>query len=228
MKYYISALFALFVHTSYAGEYFQKCGDLLEKTDYKILKEYTEQNTVTPQLCQRLNNTEFLYTAGEGYFTKFYYCKAESGSLSCKEDSYSHYPNLSIEKRFYSKEGKQFVLFKASQLRHGSYGEGYHLFHLVPKTDSASGYALYPLNGVGVCNGSYSDAGKICSNMGNSIAVNPVQPYYEIINNDSGLAIKFNQELTFCETPEVSASEFIEFTWVKNRFRLVNNERKYK
>jgi hypothetical protein len=228
VKYYISVLIALFSLSIYADDYFQNCSVNLENPDYIFLKEYIERNDVKAHLCQRLNNTEFLYTAGEGYSIKFYYCKSESGSLTCKDGSYSHYPSLSIEKRFYGKNGKQFVLFKASQLRHGSYNEGYHLFHLVPKTDAASGYVLYPLNGVGASNGLDSDAGKICSNMGNSVAVHPSQPYYEIINNDSGLAIKFNQELTFCETPKVSASEIIEFSWVKNRFRLIKNERIYK
>ena len=213
---------------AYCDEYFQQCSDALKNADYNKLKAYAESKNISPQLCQRLNNNEFLYTAGEGYWIYFYYCKAsEANELDCKKDGYSHYPDLEIEKRFSSKNGKQFVLFKSSQLSHGSYGEGFTIFHLVPKYEKSSGYALYILRGAGQSNGSYSDAGEVCSNMGDSDAVTAGSPPYEILEKNEQLIIRFNQNIVSCDGSHATASQVLDYIWQNNRFRLLSDSRKY-
>lgn len=212
----------------YCEEYFQQCSDVLKNNAYIKLKEYTETKKISPQLCQRLNNSEFLYTAGEGYWIYFYYCKdSETNGLDCTQDGYSHYPDVRVEKRFSSKSGKQFVLFKSSQLSRGVYGEGFTIFHLIPKYEEGAGYALYALEGAGQANGSYSNAGKVCSNMGDADAITFRNPPYEILDKNEKVIIRFNQDVVSCDGSHAAASQVLEYIWQSNRFRLLNDSRKY-
>lgn len=214
-----------YVAPAYCEEYFSSCESILYQKEYIKLKKFFEMSDIKPKFCQRLNNNEFLYTTE----SQFYYCKDTDQGFNCQRDEDAvYYPNLKVEKRFSNKAGKQFVLFKSSKLSSGYYGEGFTIFHFVQKVDKEAGYALYRLAGAGESNGKYSEVEEVCSNMESSYAINAREPHYEIIDDQQDqFILRFNQDIISCDSNKVTAIQALEYIWKNNRFRLLNDSRKY-
>jgi len=212
----------LFFPSISAAELFKDCDHISSDSNYRPLKEYFLTDDEVHDLCLRLNSHEFLYTTDRNFF----YCKSAKGaSLTCAENEQgSWYPDLNVVKKFSSAKGKQFVLFKTQRLSHGIYGEGYHAFFLIPKSVNQRGYTVFSFPNVGASNGSYSDSGEVCSNINpDTEAITPMNPPFEILSeNQSNVAIRFNQEITNCKTGQKS-KQIMEFTWQTGRFEQTLN-----
>ena len=211
------ALAVFLVYTpARAEELFKECDDVRSDSSYKPLHDYLSKTNEPSNLCQRLNRREFLYTDDRN----IYYCKVDSkGTLSCQEHEESvWYPNLSVAGRFSGKNGKKYVLLRTSRLSHGVFGSGYHAFFLVPKSVNDRGYVIFSFAGAGEVNGSYSDGGQICSNMGDDDAVASTSIPFQILHqHSSGPTIRFNQEITSCKSGEKSI-QTLEYTWQNGGF----------
>lgn len=242
-KLFFSVVGLFFVSSCFAENYFQRCNIVMEKRNYSKLKTYFEAKDISTvkvknksnyaHLCQRLNNNEFLYTDRDiNYNSVFFYCFSnKNNTLTCeKERSSAYYPGLSIERIFFGKNNKQFVLFKTNLLRRGIKNNGLLIFHIVPKSDSKRGYAFYSLKGVGAYNGLYSDAGRICSNLSkNSNAKVPHKNHYKILNeNSEKISLIFYQKIQSCNNDSTISNQTLEYIWKNNKFRLLRDIREYK
>jgi hypothetical protein len=210
-----------------AEELFQQCPDVLKFDDYKLLQKYLAQNYIAHELCQRLNNREFLYSDDRN----FYYChESQEADFSCVEhEDHTWFPSPSVAKRFLGENGKKFVLFKTSRLSRGIYSEGYQVFFFTQKSVNPRGYIILSLPEAGAANGLFSDSGKLCSNMqSDSKAVAPIGSGVEIINEGKhNVAIRFNQAITSCDSGQ-KIEQILEFTWKNGSFERTGNSKIYK
>jgi hypothetical protein len=215
----IAFLIALLMsQAALAESLFDPCPEVIASKSYQPLNKYLLEKNKQADYCQRLNNHEFIYTTD----TNFYYCNFKLNNEPCSEDrACSWYPNLEIKARFSGANGKRFVLFKTSRLSHGIYASGYHVFFFTRKTENPRGYKILPLRNVGEYNGSYSDAGKICSNLNKNdraIELMDKNSEYVIFNEGkTNVGIRFAQKMTFCETLQTS-TQTVEFIWSGNEF----------
>lgn len=127
--------------------------------------------------------------------------------------------------QFSNDRDKEFILYSNSRLSHGIYGSGFHIFFFVPKSENPRGYKITHLKNAGDFNGTYSDAGKVCSNLkSDDQAVEHIGNNYEIINNRKrSVGVRFIQKLTSCKTNAIS-TRTIEYTWSGNNFIETKNE----
>lgn len=202
-----------------AEDMFRNCSDFSGNKSYQALNEYLSEKSESANYCQRLNNHEFVYTTD----TNFYYCNFKSNSTSAcnkhAKETGRWYPDLDIETRFSSENGKNFILFKTSRLSHGLYNSAYQVFFFTPKKENPRGYKIIDLEGAGEYNGLYSDEGEICSNLNvDDQAIEFVDKVYEIVNEgENNVGIRFRQRMTSCKTKSVTA-EILEYTWSGNNF----------
>lgn len=215
----ITCLIALTIgQSAFADSLFEQCQEVIESKSYQPLKQYLLEKKEQGDSCQRLNNYEFIYTTERN----FYYCNFKAKDNICSEDrADTWYPNLELTSRFSGENGKRFVLFRVSRLSRGIYTSGYHVFFLTPKTENPRGYRVSSLNGAGEYNGSYSDAGKACSNLDKSDrAIEPLDGHnaYVILNEGkNNVSVRFTQNITFCETQQTSAHT-LEYIWSGSGF----------
>lgn len=215
-------VFAMCVFYSFANaqEFFQDCDEVANGSDYRLLNEYFVLKGEAPDHCQRLDGHEFLYTTSSNIF----YCKSVDGaSLKCEENVRGHwFPDLSIVKKFRGGKGKQFVLFRVRHLSHGNFGEGYHVFFLMPKKITPRGYTVFFFRDAGAANLNGIDGA--CADTDGSEAVTSREPPVEIINeNKTNVVVRFNQERTKCKTGARS-KQTLEYTWQNNSFNLTKNK----
>jgi hypothetical protein len=201
---------------AFSEDLYRDCSAISGDKAYKPLSDYLVSGRIDDaNYCQRLNNYEFVYVSSRN----FHFCNFKTkGPEPCVQDKQSiWYPNLDIDARFTGANGKSFVLFKTSRLSHGVYGSGYQVFFLTPKNDHIRGYKISYLNGAGEENGSNSDAGEICSNLG-SDAQAISGAYYEILNEGTkNPAIRFQQTITSCNTGAQSTAT-LEYVWTGRDF----------
>jgi hypothetical protein len=201
---------------AFSEDLFRDCSTISGDKAYKLLSDYFASATIDgANYCQRLNNYEFVYATS----SNFHFCNFRmNGTETCVQDEQSiWYPNLDIDARFTAANGKCFVLFKTSRLSHGVYGSGYYVFFFTPKNDHVRDYKISYLRGAGEENGSYSDAGEICSNLASDArATSGVG--YEILNEGTkNLAIRFEQTITSCNTGAQS-TETLKYVWTGRDF----------
>jgi hypothetical protein len=212
----IALAICLFSNTLNAEEYFQDCDDVSEDSSYRLLNEYFSSGNIEEHnLCQRLNDDEFLFTTNMSVA----YCKSNKGAaLTCDHELYT---NFAVVKRFAGGKGKQFVLFHTARLSHGYYGEGYHAFFLVPKRINQRGYLLFMFPSAGASD-SDDGSGK-CGGESNADVTTSLQPPFEILNeNQSNVIVRFNQENANCKTGEKS-KQTLEYTWKNFGFQQTLN-----
>ena len=196
----------------------EQCTDVIDSKSYQPLRQYLLEKEMQGNYCQRLNNYEFVYTTD----TNFHYCDFKSKNVPCSESrSGTWYPNLESLTRFSGGNGKRFALFKVSRLSRGVYSSGYHVFFFSPKTEELRGYTILLLKDVGEYNGSYSDAGKVCSNLDKSdraIELIDKDREYVILNEGkTNVGIRFVQKITSCESLQTS-TQTVEYVWSGNDF----------
>lgn len=228
MKNAFLILLCAFVFQPVFGEdLFRNCESAIKDENYKKLKEYllsTEENKyLEDDICQRLNNNEFLY----GDYYDLHYCKFISDKqVACESsDSLIRYRSLGVRKSFYGGGNKQFVLLSRGSLSHGVFGVTFSIFFFVPKTENAKGYKLVDMkDDVGAYHGLNSDEGNLCSNLDISeSAIEPIGDGFEILNEgNSNVGIRFNQKITSCKTMKAS-KQVLEYTWSGKDFVLTNN-----
>ena len=211
-------ILSILLISSYARgeELFEECERVLNKGAYRLLKEYISKTNEESKLCQRLTDREFLYTD----YGNIYYCKAKDVVLSCEQHEEGvRFPDTSVAARFSGRNGKKYILLKTSTLSGGVFGSGYHAFFLVPKTVNERGYDIFQFVGAGEYNGSYSDGGQTCDNIGDSEAVSAMPKPFEIVKETGGNHIvRFNQQITSCKSGEVSR-QTLEYTWKEGTFQ---------
>ncbi len=210
-----------FATAASAEEFFQDCSDVAKESSYRLLNEhFSSTNDEEHDLCQRLNDQEFLYTTSQNFF----YCKSVNGkSLACEENEQGHWlPNLSVVRKFSGGKGKQFVLFKVSRLSHGTFSEGYHAFFLIPKKTNPRGYTVFFFREAGAHDN--NDAAGTCADTNDSEAVTSTNPPLEIINEgQSNVIVRFNQERANCKTGE-NFQQILEYTWQNGSFQQTKNQ----
>lgn len=200
-----------------AEQLFEVCDNVVDNSNYKPMKEYLSETRKPNNLCQRLTNHEFLYTDNRN----IYYCNSRNRPLSCGDHKDgTWFPDTSVARRFSGKNGKKYVLLKTSRLSQGVFGSGYHAFFLVPRNVEPRGYIIFSFAGAGEHNGSYSDGGQVCNNLGDvAEALTSTRVPFEIVNEgQSNPIIRFNQEITMCKTGEVF-NQTLEYTWQEGTFQ---------
>ena len=203
-----------------AGEFFKDCEDIANDSSYRPLQEYIATNSETVELCQRLDDNEFLYTTAYDIF----YCKSENGTpLKCDHAFQGQFfPNLEVANRFTGGKGKQYVLFHVQQLSHGIFGEGYHAFFLVPKKVNPRGYMLFMFPNAGAAD--QNDGSGTCSSPSDRDVITAATPPVEIVNEgQTNVVVRFNQIKTNCKTNE-QLSQTLEYTWQSGSFQQTKNQ----
>jgi hypothetical protein len=199
---------------------FRDCEDIADDSSYRLLQKYISTRDEANDLCQRLDDNEFLYTTGDN----IYYCKSDKGApLACEESEKGHFlPDLSVVKRFTGGNDKQFVLFKTRRLSRGTFGEGYHAFFLVPKRINPRGYTVFFLPNASAADN--NDGNGTCDGTNDSEAIISMNPPFEIVNeNQTNVVIRFNQERTNCKTSKKS-KQTLEYTWQNGSFQQTKNQ----
>lgn len=210
----------LFSTVAKANGFFQNCEDVANDSSYQPLKDYISKKNTTVELCQRLDDSEFLYTTADD----IYYCKSGNGApLKCEENLQGQFfPDLSVVKRFTGGKGKQYVLFKTQRLSHGIFGEGYHAFFLVPKKVNQRGYILFMFPNAGASD--QNDGSGTCADSTDRDVITAGTPPVEIVNeNQTHVVVRFNQVITNCKTNEKS-SQTLEYTWQNGAFQQTRNQ----
>jgi hypothetical protein len=203
-----------------AEELFPECLKTNNDKTYLPLNQYLNENNISADNCQRLNNHEYIYTTWQNFF----YCDFKSTNNSAcheqEEGTGRYYPNPMVKKSFYGSNKKQFVLFETHLLRNGLYSSSYQVFFFVPKNLNSRGYEIIDLKNSGEFNGTYSDLGMICSNLDvNDNAIELIN--YKIINQGkSNVSINFTQKITSCKTNQ-SKIRTLEYMWTGKTFELL-------
>lgn len=213
----MSGLFSGLVN---AGALFKDCEDIAGDSSYRLLQKYISTRDEGNELCQRLNDNEFLYTTNDN----IYYCRAENGAaLKCESNEIGHFlPELSVIKKFSDGMDNQFVLFRTRSHLQDSYNENYLAFFLVPKNINQRGYMLFLFAGAGSSDN--NDGSGRCANTGGNTVITPAKPSVEFINeNQSNVSVRFNQLITNCKTAEKS-KQTLEYTWQSGSFKQSKNQ----
>ena len=213
-------VFLFFSSVLKAEAILKDCEDIAADINYRPLQKYISTRDESNELCQRLDENEFLYTSNDN----FYYCKAGNGaSLKCEPNERGvFFPDLSLVKRFTGANGTQFVLFRARREAGEDYKESYYAYYLVPKKVNSRGYVLFL----------FPEAGSEDRNEGSGRCVNPKdsdvvtmsKPAVEIITEKNNVVrVRFNQVRSNCKTNERS-NQTLEYTWQKDGFQQTRDQ----
>jgi len=196
------------------------CEEIAADINYRPLQKYISTRDESNELCQRIDENEFLYTSNDN----FYYCKAGNGaSLKCEPNERGvFFPDLSLVKKYSGADGTQFVIFRSRRVSGENYKESYYAFYLLPKKVNLRGYMLFL----------FPEAGSEDRNEGSGRCVNPKdsdvvtisKPAVEIISEKNNVVrVRFNQVRTNCKTNERSSQTLI-YTWQKDGFQQTSNQ----
>lgn len=228
-KILLTLIFIFTINVS-ADELLPSCSDIKNKTTYEILhrlfknylklNQYLEENNITAEYCQQLNNHEYLYTTSENFF----YCdfNQQNTSICSEEPNYGWFSTLEMKQRIQNINGKQFILLKTSNISKGIYSSQYHIFYLTPKKYANKGFKIQTLHEAITHHGSYSFEGAPCSNLSlNEKATELSGDYeYEIFNQElKNIGIRFTQKITSCKTNK-SKIRTLEYMWTGKTFEL--------
>lgn len=120
-------------------KFFLKCDEVLEKKEFRLLKNYFEKTgNESAEMCCRLNNNEFLVTAVDG----LYYYNAKNTVYQLHDDA--RLPYLEVEQQFVGRNGNRYVLlYWSSPPHYGRYSYVYGVLDLTPPTVGNKPYVLY-------------------------------------------------------------------------------------
>ena len=212
----ISSLFSNAVN---AEALLRDCEDIAADNSYRPLQKYISTRDEGNELCQRLDDNEFLYTTSDN----IYYCKSENGApLKCEtNEKWLWLLDLAMVKKFAADKGKQFVIFKSRSLTRNIYRQSYRVLFLVPKSLNARGYTLFSFPDAGAADN--NNGSGACDGRNDSEVVLSSKPAVEIINeNQSNVVVRFNQERTSCKTRDKS-KQTLEYTWQNGSFQQTKN-----
>jgi hypothetical protein len=216
MTYIAICIFAPFAS---AESLFMDCEDIARMSSYRSLQKYISTRDEGNELCQQIDENEYLYTTNDN----IYYCKAPIGTpLKCGLNENGHFlPELSVIKNFSGDKGQQFVLFRSRNIVQDVYSEIYFVFYLVPKTLNPRGYTLFTLPAAGSSDRNDGSA-KCLNNTDTDVITTPKSPVEILNENQSNVAIRFNQFRTNCKNKEMS-KQTLEFTWQSGNFKQTRN-----
>ena len=216
---------AAFAQDAPAQTLFAKCDAALQTPEYAPLRRELPGLPIEElSRCQRLSNREFLVTANppgpyNGPASNFFYCDLRAAAPACSQDQMGNfYPDLEFLKEFTGASGKRFALWRVSSLHRGLFLSGFHMFQLVPKSQSPRGYAIYPLPAVGDLF-SYVDGGDAARPC-NGLDVREARKLQAFEVADQATAkvrLRFTFAVTRCDNGEVS-ERVSEFRLVNGRF----------
>lgn len=216
----ISALAILaFAPFANAGTVFMDCEDIPSINSYKPLQKYISTKDEGNELCQQIEENEYLYTTHDN----IYYCKSALGkALKCEENEKGQaLPELSVIKRFSADKGQQFVLFRTRNISQEVFNDVYFIFFLVPKKVNPRGYQLFTLPSAGA--GDRNEGSGRCVNAKDADVITTQKLPVEILNeSQSNVAIRFNQFRTNCSNNGIS-KQTLEFTWQNGNFKQTKN-----
>jgi len=211
-----SVLFSTF---TYAEPLLKDCEDIAADITYRPLQKYISTRDESNDLCQRLDENEFLYTSNDN----FYYCKSEKGALlKCEPNERGNfYPDLSLVKKYTGENGGPFVLFRTRRITEEEYKESYYAFYLVPKKINPRGYILFLFPDAGSAD--RNEGSGRCANKMESDVVIMSKPAAEVISDSkNNVTVRFNQIRTNCKTNEKS-KQTLEYAWQKGSFHQSKN-----
>jgi hypothetical protein len=204
-----------------AADLFRGCDTVQAEKSFQALSEYFEVHAGDHSECLALSRNAFVFT-NRGNFEDCRVDKAKGGLRCSDADPSNWYPDLELRASF-SGAGKHFALFHVEQLKQGTFGEGYHVFYLVPGQVDQRGYRIFFLDGAGAQDQSDSE-GKCASaadlQTGQEVSDVTVagSPPFQILNEGhSDVTIQFNQQIIRCKTGQVVADR-IAYRWVGDRF----------
>jgi hypothetical protein len=213
--------------SSHAADLFRNCDALREEKSFQTLSKYFVSHPGDHFECLALNRRAFVFTTA----VNFEDCRIDeaTGILRCSDAAKgTWYPNLDLVASF-SGDGKRFALFYSEQLEHGFFGEGYHLFYLVPRHVDDRGYRILQLEDVGAFD--QSDASGQCASSDDlqageqvSDVVKAGSPPFEILNEGSSdVTIRFNQQIIRCATGQV-IDDTVSYRWSRDSFIKVSGK----
>jgi len=206
-------------HPLSAEELFPECLKTNNDKTYLTLNQYLNENNISADNCQRLNDHEYIYTT----WGNFFYCDFKSNSNSVcheqEEGTGRYYPNPNVKLHFQGAKNKKFVLFETHLLRNGLYSSSYQVFFFVPKKINSRGYKIIDLKNSGEFNGTYSDLGMICSNLDINESAIELQKISIINEGKNNVGIRFTQKITSCKTKK-SNIRTLEYMWTGKNFEL--------
>lgn len=209
----------LFSSFTYADPLLKDCEDISADINFRPLQKYISTQDESNELCQRLDENEFLYTTNDN----FYYCKSAAGTaLKCEPNEKGNFfPDLSLVKKYSNDNGNQFVLFRTRRISGEEYKESYHAFFLVPKKINLRGYMLFVFPDAGTAD--RNEGSGRCVNTQDSDVITISKPPVEIVSDSKNNAVvRFNQLRTTCKTNE-KFKQTLEYTWQKGGFKLTKN-----
>jgi hypothetical protein len=169
--------------------------------------------------CMRLTNSQYLITANpagpyNGQASNLYFCDLAAQTPACTENrDGAYYPNLEIVRQFTGSNGKRYLLWESSMLRHGLMSSNYHIFSLVPRSTARRGYEFYSLD---VGNSASGEDGKCRSDLNLDEAV-LIQSVDVLNEGTERVLIRFGAATTNCATGEMGHRE-VKFSLVNGRF----------
>jgi hypothetical protein len=209
----------LFAATAHSASLFMDCEDIAGISSYRSLQKYISTKDEGNELCQRIDENEFLYTTHDN----IYYCKAPQGApLKCELNDKGHFlPELTVVRKFGGDNGRQFVLFRSRNIVQDIYAEVYFVFYLVPKNINPRGYEFFTLPSAGAAD--HNDGSAKCLNNNDADVITTSKSPLEILNeNQSNVTIRFNQFRTSCKNKEKSR-QTLEFTWQNGNYKQTKN-----
>ena len=209
----------LFPYLVNAESLFKNCDTIATDTSYGPLQKYFLARDESIHLCQRLDDSEFLYTSNDN----FYYCKPDKGAfLQCEPNERGvFFPDLSLVKKYTGENGGPFVLFRSRRISGEEYKESYYAFYPVPKNIAPRGYVLYLFPDAGSADRN-EGSGK-CVNKTDTEVVTMSNPAAEVFTDSKfNVTVRFNQLRTNCKTNK-KAKQTLEYVWQKNNFHQSGN-----
>jgi hypothetical protein len=165
--------------------------------------------------CMRLTNSQYLIAAiPAGPASNLYFCDLAAQTPTCVEDRDGvYYPNLEIVRQFIGSNGKRYVLWESSMLRHGLMSSNYHVFSLVPRSKAPRGYEFYSLD---IGNAASGEDGKCRSDLNLDEAV-LIQSVDVLNEGTEHVLIRFGVTTTACDTEEMNYRE-VDYSLVDGKF----------
>jgi len=204
----------------HATDLFRACDTVQAEKSFQALSEYFDGHAGDHFECLALSRDAFVFT-NRGNFEDCRLDKATEGLRCSVADRSIWYPDLELRASF-SGAGKHFALFHVEQLKGGTFGEGYHVFYLVPRQVDQRGYRIFFLEGAGAQDQSDSE-GKCASAADlqdgqevSDVTVAGSPPFQILDEGQSDVTIQFNQQIIRCKTGQVVADR-IAYRWVGDR-----------
>lgn len=176
---------------------FTPCAQALSTREFAPLRSAIPDNLRDDAGCLRLDNNRFLlFSQPAGPGNPFRHCDLRAPPPACTQDGSFFYAFETL-REFTGANGKRYMLWFNSQMKHGVYVDGYGIFSLVPRSIDPRGFAVYPLAGSTVFRGE-GDAPDPCRDLGDHVS--EVTGYELLGEGTAHIELRFTSKVTDCMT----------------------------